>query len=726
MKKYKLLILLSILFILLIPLRIKASFDAVISGNDVRVRSEATTSSNVLYSLNRNTPITVVDTAKISGAGCDSGWYKVIYKNTSGYVCSKYVVTVDNTFDGINVMDYSARVTGNNVSVRSGTSTSSSQVTTLSLGANVEILSTINATNGCSAGVWYKIQYSGTKTGYICKNYVAKKEDIIAHDEEYKKELLEKGFPESYIPYLTYLHKKYPKWTFIPHMTELNFATSVDMEEGKNYMQSKNEAYITSTTPAEGSSWYKVNSAVIAFYMDPRNWLTENRIFMFEDLKYIEEYETLYPSLVKSIFGSGKLSGDKYTIPMLNVAKSLSLSPLAIATRIRLEVGANGSASTSGESFVWKGVTYSGYYNFFNIGAYEATIDGVKVSAVKRGLLYAAKLINRSGELWNNVETAITEGSNTLANSYVKKGQDTLYYQKFNVSPYTTSSKYSHQYMTNIQAPATEGNQTYGAYRDSNTLDSELVFKIPVYDNMPEVTSLPTPGNPNCELSDIKIDTYSLSPKFDSDVVTYDVYIPTSITKINITATPESDLSTISGGGEIILESDETVVTLNVTAQSGNQKKYTITIHKVDDTTSVEEVIASSSYVINNTYLTKINNSTKIQTIIDDLIKNGAKSVSVTNSSNNIVSNDSLLATNQKITINTAIDTKSYTVVVKGDTSGDGNVTILDLLQVQKHIKKLSTLKNANFLAADTSGDGAVTILDLLQIQKHIKKVKSL
>ena len=44
--------------------------------------------------------------------------------------------------------------------------------------------------------------------------------------------------------------------------------------------------------------------------MDPRNWLTEERIFMFEKLDYTESLESTYPTLAKSIFGGGKLNVD--------------------------------------------------------------------------------------------------------------------------------------------------------------------------------------------------------------------------------------------------------------------------------------------------------------------------------------------------------------------------------------------------------------------------------
>ena len=86
--------------------------------------------------------------------------------------------------------------------------------------------------------------------------------------------------------------------------------------------------------------------------------------------------------------------------------------------------------------------------------------------------------------------------------------------------------------------------------------------------------------------------------------------------------------------------------------------------------------------------------------------------------------NKTYISTGQTITINTALETQTFTLSVKGDTSGDGEVTILDLLEVQKHIKKAATLKNAALLSADTSGDNNVTILDLLEIVQHIKGYK--
>lgn len=730
MRKNITIFLLTILFFFCIPLIIKADYKAYIHGSDVNIRNGAGTGNKVLYTVNANTEINVVDKTLISGEGCTNGWYKIIYKDNVGYVCSKYVTFDSNNFEGIVTYNYTARVSGNNTSVRKSASSSATTLDTLSLGVNVSILDEVSGTtnSGCSSKKWYKIQYYGNKTGYICKDYVYRIEDVTAYDEDYTEVLRQKGFPDTYIPYLTHLHNKYPNWVFEPVTVKGNakFLTVVDGQEGKNLMQTTNDSYRTSSKPAEGSSWYKVNSSVIAFYLDPRNWLTENEIFMFEDLKYDSNLESLYPTLVKNIFGSGKLGADKYTIPMYDSGKSLKVSPLSIATRIKQEVGVNGSASTSGESFTWKGKTYSGYYNFFNIGAYEATIDGEKVSAVKRGLLYAAKLINRSGSLWNNPTTAITEGSSTLASGYINNGQETLYYQKFNVSPTSPNSMSTHQYMTNIQAPASESKSVYNTYKSSNILDNAFVFKIPVYNQMPEYTSLPNVGDNNNELSALSIEGYSISPKFDKDILTYDVYIPKSINKININATAKSTLSTINGNGEIEVKEDETDITITVTSQTGLVRKYVVSIHKVDDNVTINDVLGKTSYMDSGEYLSKIKPNIAISKITEELLLSGANKVVITDKNDKAVSSSAYMATGYKITISTLLETKAYKISVTGDTSGDGKVTILDLLQIQKHIKKLTTLKDEYLLAADTSGDSKVTILDLLQVQKHIKKIKYL
>lgn len=709
----------SLIVFLCIPFNINAAFDAEINGDSVRIRKGPGTNNDVITSVNAGTSIKVVDKTLYSGTGCSAKWFKIIHNEKEGYVCSTYVTFINTAYAGINVIDWTARVSGNNVSVRKTASSSGTLIETLTLGANVTILGT--------SGDFYKIKYYGEKIGYISKDYVIKKSDVTASDPEYEKVLKSKGFPDSYIPYLVYLHKKYPNWEFNADKNNRSFTTSVDKESGKCYMQTKNDNYRTSSTPAEGSTWFRVNAGVIAFYMDPRNWLLEDRIFMFEKLDYDKNLEKEYPTIIKTIFGSGKLGDDKYTIPMFNAAKSLGISPIHVASRIRLEVGASGSSSTDGGEFTWKGKKYSGYYNFFNIGAYETTIDGVKYSAVTRGLAYAAKLIDRSGEPWNNIETAIKEGSSTLANSYVTKGQQTVFYQKFNIGP-NAGSPYAHQYMTNIQAPAIEGASSYNSYKKGNLLNTKFVFDIPIYKDgtLPAYTSLPKSGDTNNNLKSLSVVGYSLTPSFDEDILTYDSYVPKETTSIKIDAKTSSDKAVISGIGEIKLEDDETDITVTVTSEAGEDKKYIVTIHRVDDPTTVSMVLEKSNLNIKDSYIYGLKTETKASIIKSALITSGARNVIIKNSKGTEIKDTDIVGTEYKVTVSTLLESKTFTLVVRGDTSGDGKVTILDLLQVRKQINGDNKLSGARFMAGDTSGDNKITILDLLQVRKHINGDKKL
>ncbi len=725
-KIFKLIILFVLVFS--VPIFINAEeYDAIITGSSVRIRSEASTNGKILFNVNSGTQIKVLDKNKITGAGCSNGWLKILYKEKEAYVCSSYVKYVDNTFNGINVVDWTARVSGNDVAVREKANASSKKVGSLSLGANVKILNEVDGNNSsCSSGKWYQIEYNGSKTGYMCKNYVVKKADITLEDPVYAEVLKSKGFPDSYIPFLNYLHTQYPSWDFIAKQTNHNFSVAVSSEEGKCYMQTTNDNYRTSNKPAEASSWFHVNDAVIAFYMDPRNWLTKNRIFMFEKLDYSNELESNYPTLVKAIFGSGKLADDKYTIPMVNAGRTNKISPLAIASRIRLEVSANGSSSTSGGEFTFKGTTYSGYYNFFNIGAYEDTIDGVKVNSVLRGLLYAAKVIKRDGEPWNDIEVAITEGSRFLANGYINKGQGTIYYQKFNVSPDAYYTNFTHQYMTNIQAPATEGGSSYSSYKDAGLLNETFVFEIPIYNNMPDYTSLPGAGDKNNDLASLSVEGFNMSPSFDSDVLTYNVYVPTTTEKVNILATAQSSVATIDGIGEILLEDEEKDVTITVTSETGNEKKYVISIKKIDGNITPNEVVEASGLRLNGDVITKVQNGTTVNTFKSMFLSYGAAEVNFTRADGTPLNDNDILTTLSKVTIVSPTETKEFVISVKGDTSGDGLVTMLDLLQILKHINGDKSLQDANFQAGDTSDDDTITMLDLLKVLKHINGDKLL
>ena len=63
---------------------------------------------------------------------------------------------------------------------------------------------------------------------------------------------------------------------------------------------------------------------------------------------------------------------------------------------------------------------------------------------------------------------------------------------------------------------------------------------------------------------------------------------------------------------------------------------------------------------------------------------------------------------------------KEVEIVIAGDASGDGKITITDMLSVKSHMLNKTDLEGASGAAADVSGDGNISITDFIQIKAHI------
>ena len=62
----------------------------------------------------------------------------------------------------------------------------------------------------------------------------------------------------------------------------------------------------------------------------------------------------------------------------------------------------------------------------------------------------------------------------------------------------------------------------------------------------------------------------------------------------------------------------------------------------------------------------------------------------------------------------------TYTLVVTGDTNGDGQTSITDMIAIKAHLLGKTELSGASVQAADTNGDGKITITDFIQIKAKL------
>jgi hypothetical protein len=68
-------------------------------------------------------------------------------------------------------------------------------------------------------------------------------------------------------------------------------------------------------------------------------------------------------------------------------------------------------------------------------------------------------------------------------------------------------------------------------------------------------------------------------------------------------------------------------------------------------------------------------------------------------------------------------DTFSYSIIIYGDTTGDGIIDILDLIVVKRDLLKIEMLSGDLFTAGDIYGKGKISILSLIGIKKHLLNI---
>lgn len=539
----------------------------------------------------------------------------------------------------VNASTYQGTITGTDVSLRTGPGTNYAKISfTLYKNQtyNMPDNTLYKTESGCNSGYWYKLNYDGTKMGYVCSSYVSVSQIVINQTptNECEEDLKNKGFPATYWAGLCSLKSAHSNWNFNSIITNLEWSEAVSKEStcGKSYIASTDPNNINYACNNQyTSTWYPASSSAVAYYMDPRNFFSEKYIFQFEYLKY--DSSISYVSAVSTLLQNAafyQYHGAILGTSIDNVGKNNDLSPIFMASRMLQELGSSTKLYN-----LYSGVypSYEGYYNFYNIGVSDSCATTYGTTAC--GLNYA----KNNG--WYGLEAAINGGASFIANRYVAKGQFTTYLQKYNVKPTNQSNLYLNQYMTNVAAPSSESSSTYNSYSKLGLLSNAFTFYIPVYKNMDDSNYTDDGANPDNN---------------------------------------ESNLSA----------------------------------------TDINTIITSSGYRSNGSYLEAVSPLTLVTTLKSRIEAiSGTNSVNVTNVNGSSVTTG-YIGTGYKVTIKNKDTSKTYVVIINGDTSGDGVINALDLLQVQKHILGTYTLQNIYFNAGDTNNDGQITALDLLQVQKHI------
>ncbi len=576
-------------------------------------------------------------------------------------ILSLSVLCSTESFIRVNAADI-GYVDATNVNVHADATVNSESYGKLS---NVYV--TINGQkNGDDGYIWYNITYNNI-TGYMRSDFIKKIE--VQPDKSFEEQLA--AFPESYRSQLKLLHAQYPNWKFYADNIDLTLDEAVGLELVNKVYERPSLSWRSMDygsynwasgkwASQENGRWYYVSREVIKYYMDARNFLNENDIYAFMlqyNNMYLQNEESVKKVVAGKFLESGyndpndNAYGGSYIKVIMKAAKEVDVDPCVLAAAIIQEQGSKGTTNLISGKYPG----YEGYYNFFNIKANgeNPTLNGLK---------YAESMG------WDSRSEAIIEGAKFWRESYIGRGQDTYFYMNYDIKD---SANILHQYATAVNDSIAKGNIVSKGYKDLKI--AELVFKIPVYKDMPSaVAKLPekTDSLNNYYFNSISVS--GLTPTFSRFTYSYDLKVSAD-TVVKVTM-PSG--ASYAGAPHFRLKAGQNRVTLTVKAQTGYTNDYVI------------DVLADKAcvlYVDSGAGITPIDPDTE-----------------------------------------PTPDPTPEPQIMRGDTNGDGKINGRDLANVQMHILNVKLLTGNNFKGGDTNGDDKINGRDLANVQMHILGVKPL
>ena len=497
------------------------------------------------------------------------------------------------------------------LNIRSGPGTSYRSMGLLSINKEINILDTVTGNDGKT---WYYMEYNGIN-GYVAAEFI-----VVSSHEEYETDakfeayLDTQGFPESYKPYLRTLHAKYPNWNFRAARTGLSWNDVLEREGklGKSLVSSsapsswKSQAagaYDPQTgkyTSFDSGGWAAASEKIIAYYLDPRNFINQIGIFQFLTHTYDAETQTSagLAAVVSGTFLDAAFPETgfaTYADALMEAGRTATVNPYVLASMILVEQGTSGtgkciSGTVSG---------YEGYYNYYNIGAYKTA----SMSAVTRGLWYAS----RSGSYqrpWDGHFASLLGGALFYSENYVKQNKNTLYFKKWNVMN-GLEDVGEGQYMTNVQGAESEAAALRKGYL--SLLDSPMIFEIPIYSGMPDAACRKPSGNNASSQPEL--------PKEEEPKIKKEQMVTTNYTRytrkvtdkgFNLNAKTDGDgvltyassddrIASVDQSGQVRVNGVEGVVTFTVSASEtetckAGSKIVTLTVKKSEEQQEAERL----------------------------------------------------------------------------------------------------------------------------------------
>lgn len=493
--------------------------------------------------------------------------------------------TEEAELEGVEESFYANASLNTDSKVYSGWKKDSSELVTLPAGSCVYITSVVCVEEEPR---WAHVIFDINE--YCYEGYIQFEVLSVSYDANLMAADETQAFPADYQSALNALHQAHPNWVFKPVYVGDTFDYAVGQQmavasralvstyynECFRSMLDRDYNWQTNTWKQWEPGWAGASEETVRYYMDPRNFLNENDIFMFESLTYekYQEEDVVEAALANTFMANTNVPGEEYTYAWLFcwIGEKYDINPVALASRVRQEQGAGTSDLISGK---YSG--YEGLYNYFNIQATGSTKDEIIKNGLKEAKTGSTIMMpdgTVSSGAWDTPSKAVIGGSLKFANLYILKNQNTLYAQKFDYDG-KYNGKYWHQYMTNIMAPYSEGNQVRRSYSKSGQMENSFVFLIPVYDERP--TESPKPQerkNQNSCLKSLTVNDQEVITAFDKTQKDFYYSVGEKTVYANVRVKTASSSATLKFSNIGSMSHKVEVSTITVTAEDGTQTQY--------------------------------------------------------------------------------------------------------------------------------------------------------
>jgi len=318
---------------------------------------------------------------------------------------------------------------------------------------------------------------------------------------------------------------------------------------------------------------------------------------------------------------------------------------------------------------------------------------------------------------WNTPERSIAGGINFLASNYVAVGQNTAYFQRFNVV--NRNALFRNQYMQNIMAAQSEGQRMRNMYNNSGMLNTNLTFVIPVFENMP-VNASPRP-NAHAPVRTRQFDearlnvngtlTLRAGPRVDS-ILIHHINNGSRITVLERATTRSHDgmywdkviayRGTIGHTGFMARGPANDPGRLWIQTHTHGSD----TINRVGNAPN-NAVREEGNYLI-----------VEPQATLDSIRAAGYNITAATRNGYNAMGYQNI-GTGTVLTANG----RTFTVVKLGDLNGDGSVDVIDMILMRRHLTGTTRLQGVFYRAGRlASNQATIDVVDMILMQRHLTR----